>query len=146
MNQEKEKEILNKIFTKIKTKEPLQEGDVVFGKVVQTTDKIAIVEVEYAENKQKAISPSNNGVLFVNNISDEYIEKVGDLLRKGDIIKAEITDADTFGYKLTINADNYGVIYANCIKCKKPLNLNNNQTQIKCLNCKQTQARKIIKV
>ena len=145
MDTNKEKQILQKIFSKIKTKEPLTVGDVVYGKIVQTTDKIAIVDIEGTVNNQKAISPSSTGIIFINNITDQYIEKVGDLLRKGDVIKAEITDADPFGYKLTVNGDEYGVISANCIKCKKPLNLNNNLTELKCLNCKTTQTRKTIK-
>jgi len=138
----KDKE-LQSIFKRIPSKLNAKEGDIVYGKVVQTTDKVAIIELNYSD-KNKAFSPSQTGVLFINNISDDYLEKLSDAVRKGDVIKAKVHEADKFGFKITINEPGLGVIRANCYKCKQSLNLEDKE--LRCSNCKTTQTRKIGKM
>jgi len=136
------KDDLQDIFKNIPKKETLQVGDIIFGKVIQTTDKIAIISIN-TKDKNKVLSPTSSGILFVNNVSSEYIDKLPDLVRKNDIIKAKIIDMDKFIFKLTINEDDLGVIKANCHKCKQPLTITNH---MKCLKCKTEQKRKIPKM
>ncbi|MDD3178324.1 MAG: exosome complex RNA-binding protein Csl4 [Candidatus ainarchaeum sp.] len=137
MNQEK------KIIENIPKKKIIKEGDIVFGKVLNVTDKIAIIELQ-TTNKNQVLTPSTTAILFVSNITNEYVEKASDLIKKDDIVKVLITEKDKYGYKVTTNNDGLGVVKANCFKCKKPLNLNT--TQIKCLYCKTLQPRKVGKM
>lgn len=130
------------ILKNIKEKRALEEGDVVTGVVVQTTDKIAIINIDY--KNQHVLSPSSSGVLFINNVSDGYIEKMGDVVRIGDIVKAKVVEKDKFGFKLAINEEDLGVIKSNCFKCKSKLQLTSNS--IKCLNCKTINLKKIAKM
>ncbi len=135
------KDIL-KIIEKIPKKKGLDKDDVIIGVVVQTTDKIAIINIE--NKKQNVLTPSATGILFINNVSKDYIEKMGDVVRIGDIIKAKVIEKDKFGFKLTIDENNLGVIKSNCFKCKTELVLN--QKEIKCLKCKTINHKKIGKM
>lgn len=134
---------LEQIISKIKKKEVLKKGDLVYGNVVQTTPKVAIIDIK-TNNKNKVLSPTDTGILFINDISNSYIDKVSDLVKKNDIIKAKIIDQDKFGFKLTINEPDLGVVRAICYKCKEPLDLNTKI--IKCIKCKTEQNRKIGKM
>jgi len=136
---------LQKIFSKIKQKECIDVEDVVYGKVVSVTDKMAFVDVDFADGN-KVLAPSNTGVLFVNAIDNGYLDKASDLIKKGDYIKARVTDANKFGLKLTTAERDMGVMHAVCTVCKEPLKLNIDNNEIKCLKCKSIQTRKIIKI
>lgn len=137
----REKEI-QKIINNIPKQRVLEEGDIIFGEVVQTTDKIAIINITY--KKQNILSPSATGILFINNVSSDYIEKMGDVTRIGDVIKAKVNEKDKFGFKLTINEEGLGVVKSNCYKCKSELNLEDKE--IKCLKCKTINYKKIGKM
>jgi exosome complex component CSL4 len=137
-----ENENIDKILKNIKQKRALEEGDVIVGVVVQTTDKIAIINIDY--KNQHVLSPSSSGVLFINNVSDGYIDKMGDIVRIGDIVRAKIIEKDKFGFKLAINEEDLGVIKSNCYNCKAELQLTSNS--IKCLKCKTINLKKIAKM
>lgn len=134
---------INSMLKNIPKKKIIKEGDIVLGKVVNVTDKIAIIELQTTE-KTQVLVPSTTAILFVSNITDGYVEKASDLIKKDDIVKVMVTEQDKYGYKVTTNKEGLGVVKANCYKCKKPLNLNTNQ--IKCLYCKTLQPRKIGKM
>jgi exosome complex RNA-binding protein Csl4 len=145
-NSNVEKDNIREIFDKIREKDIINAGDVVYGVVVSTTEKMAFIDVDCTDFN-KVISPSSTGVLFVNQIVDGYLEKVSDLIRKGDLVKARVTEANKFGFRVTTGESNLGIIKGNCINCKHPLKLNlaNNYT-IKCENCQTQQTRKIAKM
>lgn len=132
----------NEVLNRVPKQKGLDKGDLIFGVVVQTTDKIAIINIE--DKKQKVLTPSSTGILFINNVSKDYIEKMGDVLRKGDIVKAKVIEKDKFGFKLTIDEKDLGVIKSNCFKCRSELLLT--QNNIKCFNCKTINLKKIGKM
>ncbi len=136
---------LQKIFSKIKQKECIDVEDIVYGRVASVTDKMAFIDVDFAEGN-KVLAPSNTGILFVNAINNDYLDKASDLIKKGDYIKARVTDANKFGLKLTTGERELGVISAVCTSCKKPLILNIESNELKCMKCNSTQTRKIIKI
>jgi exosome complex RNA-binding protein Csl4 len=65
---------IQKILKNIPQKRTLREGDIVIGEVVQTTDKIAIVNIN--NKSEHVLSPSATGILFINNASEDYVEKM----------------------------------------------------------------------
>ena len=144
-DEHEEKKVLQKIFSKIKSKECIDIGDIVYGKVVSVTDKMAFIDVDSVDG-DKVLCPSNTGILFVSSIENGYLEKASDLIKKGDYLKARVTDANKFGLKLTTADRNMGVIRAVCTSCKEPLKLNLASQELKCLKCKSIQTRKIAKM
>jgi len=133
---------IQKILKNIHQQRTLREGDIVIGEVVQTTDKIAIVNIN--NKSEHVLSPSATGILFINNASEDYVEKMGDVVRIGDIVKAKITEQDKFGFKIKISEPDLGVIKSYCKNCKAELNLTD--ASIKCLNCKTINTKKIGKM
>jgi exosome complex component CSL4 len=144
-NEHEEKKSLQNIFNKIKQKECIDVGDIVYGKVISVNEKMGFIDVDSVDGG-KVLCPSNTGILFVNAIENGYVEKASDLIKKGDYIKARVMDANKFGLKLTTSDRNTGVIRAVCTSCKEPLKLNLASQELKCLKCRSIQTRKIAKM
>jgi exosome complex component CSL4 len=138
----KENNSVEEILKKVPKKRGLDENDIIIGVIVQTTDKIAIVNIDY--RNQHVLSPSATGIIFIKEVSKDYVEKIGDVLRIGDIIKARVIEKDKFGFKLSISDKDLGVIKSNCRKCKTELKLTRNE--IKCLKCNTINTKKIGKM
>ncbi|MFH0906057.1 MAG: exosome complex RNA-binding protein Csl4, partial [archaeon] len=132
---------LDNILSKIPKKRAVRIDDVVYGEILQVNDNLVFVKLDSSDNNV-VLSPSNSGIMFVEKISNDFTKKCGDLLHKGDYIKARVVDINPFELKLTTAEEDLGVIKTTCSQCKKILtNFNNNET--KCLNCGLLQYRKI---
>lgn len=143
MDKNKELNELNKIFSKIKNKEPVKVNDIVYGEVIVVKDNLVVVDLDLTENKQKVLSPATSGVIFVKNLDKSYVEKTEDCYIKGDFIRCRIIEVGEFEYKLATNEPELGAIKAHCKKCKSEIWANGtNNKNIRCLNCGTIQSKK----
>ena len=66
-------------------------GDVIEGHVTNTTDYGAFVE----------LAPDVTGLIHISALSDDYVRRVTDVVRTGDLVKVEVLNIDERGrYKL----------------------------------------------
>ncbi len=133
------------ILKNIKKKEPVSVGDVVYGRIVVLKEKIAVVNLDYADNN-KVLSPAESGVVFISNVAQGYVKKIDDFYNKGDIIKAKVIEITPYEYKLTTAEKNLGVIKGLCNNCKQELSNTPDASQIRCFNCGTIQSKKFVKV
>jgi exosome complex RNA-binding protein Csl4 len=139
----KDKEI-KEIFKNIKTKKKISKGDIIYGRVFALKDKMAIVSIDHTEDNV-VISPNDTGVLFIKDISKDYIKDIKECYRLGDIIKAKVIEVTDYEYKLSTKDDNLGVIRGFCRKCNKELSHTNSQNKVICTNCNTIQTKKFAK-
>ncbi len=69
----------------------IKAGDIIEGKVSNTTDYGAFVE----------LAPDVTGLIHISALSDDYVRRVTDVVRTGDLVKVEVLNIDERGrYKL----------------------------------------------
>ena len=69
----------------------IQPGDIIEGPVTNTTDYGAFVE----------LAPDVTGLIHISALSDDYVRRVTDVVKSGDIVKVEVMNIDERGrYKL----------------------------------------------
>ena len=71
-------------------------GDIVEGKVTGVTKVGAFV----------ALPGGNNGLVHISEISNEYVEKVEDFIKKDDIVKVKVLSAEGGKVSLSMKATN----------------------------------------
>jgi exosome complex RNA-binding protein Csl4 len=142
-NIEEEKKILKNIINKIPKKKMLNVGDIILGNVIVVKEKIVVVAINNSQDKNKVLSPADSGVIFIKNISQDYVASTDICYKKGDIVKAKITEITPFEYKLSTAQKDLGVIKSHCSKCGEELKLNTNSNQIRCLNCGNIEQKKV---
>jgi exosome complex component CSL4 len=117
----------------------IQEGDIVIGKVTLVKESTAVIELLESENGKK-IGGVTVGSLPVRNISKQFVDKIRDKIRVGDIVKARVTAITDLIVDLATNENGLGIIKAYCSNCKKSLDWNG--TRLTCMNCHKSETRK----
>lgn len=117
-------------------------GTIVFGRVEEVRDSKLFVGVFTAENN--GVSRALNGVratLPVFNVKNEYVDRLSDLFKIGDIVKARVCEVTPFNVLLeTKSSPVFGVVKGFCAKCRVPLHMVHNG--FKCPKCVMSAERK----
>lgn len=95
----------------------LRNGDVVFAVVADTRSTMATVDVAAKDGSERGVGGETYGTIHVSKISPGYTEDVTKELRKGDIIRARVTQVKP-SLQLTTKEDHLGVVIAKCSKCR----------------------------
>ena len=118
----------------------LKVGDIVYGKITDTRESGAMVEIAGIEGKEnREIVNVRSGDIHVSNVRDSYVKRLSDELKFLDIIRAKVIDTDRM--RLTIAEDSLGVVKAYCSNCRGELALEGKK--LKCPVCNMTETRKI---
>lgn len=120
----------------------IKPGSIVLGRV--TLVKENNVSIELCENRgkrQRQVISQTRAVIPIRNASREYVEKLRDCFKVGDIVKARVSKIlPGGGIDLETNQPDLGVVKAFCSKCRHPLRVFG--TSLRCLNCGSSEKRK----
>ncbi len=120
---------------------PLKDGDLVYGKVQDLYDTVALVQFEPVQAKREFKAASNTyAYLRISEVKRGYVENFRDVLRIGDYIRARIKEVTKMGIYLTIIAPDLGVVKPYCSNCRKQLAFRGRI--LVCPNCGSKEERK----
>lgn len=117
-----------------------EEGDAVIGIVHDVKDEIAIIRIEFIENKDK---PSSyiTGFLHLSQVStSKSFNSMFEVVRVGDVVRAKVLNSWS-PYQLSIKGSGFGVIFARCSRCLSPLI--RRRGRLFCSFCRAYESRKI---
>ncbi len=130
------------VHPKTGTPPVFKEGDIVIGRVSRIRGQIANVEVGAIRGKDDRELPfSEDAIVHISEISDDYVDEIGDELRPLDIIRAKVISAQKGSVKLSTKGESLGVLVSFCSKCRNLLEKKN--SDLKCPNCGNVTSRKI---
>lgn len=118
----------------------LMEGDTVLAEVTDTRPAMAICSVVAQEGKARSVSSETLASVHVSKIASSYVEDAGDLLRSGDLIRAQVIQADP-SVQLSTTGPHFGVIRALCMVCRAPLEIRGRD--LYCKRCERKETRKL---
>lgn len=88
--------------------------------VRRTRSSMVIGEVvAVAGQEERNVSGETEATLHISKISDEYVDKIEDAFRVGDIIRAKVMQHDP-SIQVTTVGKEYGVLKAFCLRCRTP--------------------------
>lgn len=125
---------------KVKTPPTLKEGDVVFGRIEDIRDTIAMVSIACLKGQEgREIAASTQGAIHISNVKSGYVNELQHEFGYLDLVKAKVIDAKSL--RLTTEGKDLGVIKAICSKCKGTLRRKGNS--LACERCKRVEVRKL---
>jgi len=117
-------------------------GAIVLGRVDFVKENAVNVEICNVAGGERLVISQSAACLPVRNVSREYVEKLRDCFRTGDLVKARVAKIlPGNNIDLETNSPEFGVVKAFCSKCRQPLHLFG--PSLKCLRCGSTERRKI---
>jgi exosome complex component CSL4 len=118
----------------------LMEGDTVIAEVTDVKPAMAICSVVAQEGKERAVSSETLASVHVSKIASSYVEDSGDLMRPGDLIRAQVIQSDP-SVQLSTSGPHFGVIRALCMICRSPLD--RKDRDLYCKRCERRERRKL---
>lgn len=116
----------------------LRKNDVVVGRVVDTRNSFAMVEIARKKGSERALRYYDRALLHISNISESYMKNIENGVKYWDIIRARVIDNNL---RLSIKEDGMGVIRAVCSACGTPLV--RDKDKLKCPECGNVERRKV---
>ncbi|HWG89550.1 MAG TPA: exosome complex RNA-binding protein Csl4 [Candidatus Thermoplasmatota archaeon] len=99
----------------------LNPGDIVIGTVQALRSSMTVVEVRArADQPDRAVAGDTNGTLHIAKTSGDYVSRLEDVFRLGDILRAEVIGVEP-SLQLTTKAPHLGVLKAYCPRCRTPM-------------------------
>ena len=125
-----------------KTVRRLAKGDIVYGKIQDLYDTVALIEFQpLSAPSTFPASESRNAFLRISEITSGYVEKLEDYMRIGDYVRAEILEVKSLGIYLTMKGPDLGVVKAICSYCRGGMVLKGND--LVCSHCGSIEQRKL---
>ena len=118
----------------------LKPGDIVYAKVSEIRKTMATADVMCKDGTERRIGSETYATIHVSKISPGYTDDVSKELRKGDLIRAKVTETKP-SLQLTTKDDHLGVIRSLCGKCKTELVRKGKA--LYCPKCERTMPRKL---
>lgn len=119
----------------------LGKGAIVYGRVEEIFEPIALVRVEGVGEGARQVCNQYYCVLHVSKISGGFAKSVRDEVRIGDIIKAVVDEIKNEEICISTKAPALGVVKAFCSNCRHPLEKKGNS--LECSNCGSRENRKL---
>lgn len=130
----------------------LQINDKVYAEVSDVKPKMMLVNIIKITNRDETENkPTTNkmAALHMNNVSREFIDRLRDVAKIGDIIRAEIYQLNNGMIDLSTKFKGLGVVSAYCSRCRTKLRIkerdrkNKDLTVMQCPRCKNKETRKV---
>ena len=116
----------------------LAHGDIVYGKVMDVYDAVALIQFEAANPHLGA--HSTYSYLRISEVRRGYAETFREYIRIGDLVKARIKEVTPLGIHITIADRELGVIKPNCTRCGSWMDIRGDDCV--CPNCGNRERRK----
>ncbi len=114
--------------------------DRVLAVISDVRSSMAICEILRIEGVNRAVTGDRDSTLHVSTISSQYVESVGQAVRVGDVIRAEVIQSTPSVQLSTVN-NHMGVVAAHCSHCRSMLILKDRS--LYCEECERFEKRKI---
>ncbi len=118
----------------------LKKGDIVYAKIADVRKTMATADVIAKEGTDKNVGGETYGTIHVSKMSSKYTDEVDKELRKGDYIRAVVTETKP-SLQLATKDAHLGCIRALCAKCKTELVRKGDG--LSCPECRYTMPRKL---
>lgn len=122
----------------------LHRNSIVFAVVENVKDTSVLLSLlQKPEKEERQVMNLTRAMLPIRKVSRDYVEKLSEKFKVGDIVKAKVSEISPLGIDLETEDADLGVVKAFCSKCRQPLHLFGNR--LRCLRCGSNETRKISK-
>lgn len=120
---------------------PLKPGDLVHGVVQHLYDSMAMVKFSSLPSGNEFPANGNTAFMRISELQFGYVDRMGDCVRVGDVVRARVAQISPLATYLTIKQRDLGVVRASCTNCRRENSISGES--FACVNCGWRQERKV---
>ena len=83
------------------------------------------------------------GAIHISQTKKDYLEKLGDAFRIGDIVQAKVVKITGDNVDLSTVDKDCGVLKAMCTRCRDYMHTTNKKDEVQCNTCNKKEKRKV---
>ncbi|MBE6499086.1 MAG: RNA-binding protein [Methanobrevibacter thaueri] len=121
----------------------LKIGDTIYGQITDIKPQRANVKIECMKDNGRPLALPYLGAIHISQAKKDYLEKLSDAFRIGDIIQAKVVKITGDNVDLsTVEAED-GVLKAMCTRCRDYMHTTQKTNELQCNTCNRKEKRKI---
>ena len=121
----------------------LKKGDIIYGQITDIKPQRANVNIECIKDNPRPLALPYMGAIHVSQAKKNYLEKLNDAFRIGDIIQAKVIKITGDNVDLSTTDKECGVLKAMCTRCRDYMHTTNKKEEVRCKSCNRKEKRKI---
>ena len=134
-----------KIISVISKEEPslLKVGDMVYGQITDIKSQRVLVNIDSIKGNKRPLALPYMGAIHISKVKKDYLEKITDAFRIGDIVQAKVIKISGDNIDLSTLNMECGVLKAMCTRCRSYMNTTRKKNELRCRNCNKKEKRKV---
>ena len=121
----------------------LKKGDIVYGQITDIKPQRANVKIECMKDNGRPLALPYMGAIHISQAKEDYLEKLSDAFRIGDIIQGKVVKITGDNVDLSTKDIDCGVLKAMCTRCRDYMHTTQNANEVKCNTCNKKERRKV---
>ncbi|WP_295610088.1 exosome complex RNA-binding protein Csl4 [uncultured Methanobrevibacter sp.] len=123
----------------------LKIGDIVYGQITDIKPQRANVKIDCIKDNARPLALPYMGAIHISQAKKDYLEKLSDAFRIGDIIQAKVVKITGDNVDLGTVDDDCGVLKAMCTRCRDFMHTTSKDNELQCNTCNKKEKRKVSK-
>ena len=123
----------------------LKVGDTVYGQITDIKPQRANVKIECMKDNGRPLALPYMGAIHISQAKKDYLEKLSDAFRIGDIVQAKVVKITGDNVDLGTVDEDCGVLKAMCTRCRDFMHTTQKDNELQCNTCNKKERRKVSK-
>ena len=121
----------------------LKVGDIIYGQITDIKPQRANVNIECIKGNGRPLALPYMGAIHISKAKKDYLEKLSDAFRIGDIIEAKVVKVTGDNVDLGTTDPDCGVLKAMCTRCRDYMHTTSKKDEVQCNTCNKKERRKV---
>ena len=121
----------------------LKKGDIVYGQITDIKSQRANFNIECIKDNPRPLALPYMGAIHISQTKKNYLEKLNDAFRIGDIVQAKVIKITGENVDLSTTDKECGVLKAMCTRCRDYMHTTKKKDEVQCNTCNRKEKRKL---
>ena len=131
------------VDSKLESPALLKKGDIVYGQITDIKSQRANVNIDCIKDNPRPLALPYMGAIHISQAKKDYLEKLSDAFRIGDIVQAKVVKITGDNIDLSTVNKECGVLKAMCTRCRDYMHTTKKKDEVQCNACNRKERRKV---
>ena len=121
----------------------LKKGDIIYGQITDIKPQRANITIDCIKDNPRPLALPYIGAIHISQAKKDYLEKLSDAFRIGDIVQAKVVKITGDNVDLSTVDRKCGVLKAMCTRCRDYMYTTGKRNEVRCRTCNKKEKREV---